>query len=87
MATIEKKSWPEQFKLIQSGKKNFDLRLNDFRCNPGDTLVLREWNPKTKRYTGKELKRKVSYVMKTKSLKFWKAGEAQEKGLQVITWK
>lgn len=81
---IEKKVWPVFFKKIKSGKKTFDLRLADFRCKPGDVLVLREWNPKTKKYTGKVLKKKVTYVLKTNKLKFWPKKDVNRYGLQVI---
>ncbi len=30
--------------------------------NEGDILLLKEWDPKTKAYTGRELERKVGYV-------------------------
>ena len=55
---IEKKAWPEFFQKIINGDKTFELRLADFECKPGDTLVLREWKPETKEYTGRVLKKK-----------------------------
>ena len=57
MAIIEKKCWPEWFTLIKKGKKTFDLRLADFEAKEGDTLLLREYNPNTNQYTGRELKK------------------------------
>lgn len=30
MPTIKKKCWSELFEKVLNGKKNFDLRLNDF---------------------------------------------------------
>lgn len=42
MATIHKKVWKEYFEKIISGKKKFELRLDDFDVNEGDTLVLEE---------------------------------------------
>ena len=53
MKKIEKKVWPEYFQEILDGKKTFELRLNDFDIKEGDTLVLKEWNPETKDYTGR----------------------------------
>ncbi len=47
MAIINKKIWPEYFDAITSGKKKYELRLNDFEVNEGDTLVLEEWDSKT----------------------------------------
>ncbi|MBI5071763.1 DUF3850 domain-containing protein [Candidatus Falkowbacteria bacterium] len=42
---IEKKIRPEFFDKISNGEKNFELRLADWECAPGDVLVLREWDP------------------------------------------
>ncbi|HLC55686.1 MAG TPA: DUF3850 domain-containing protein, partial [Candidatus Nanoarchaeia archaeon] len=42
---IEKKVWPEFFQEILDGNKTFELRLNDFECNQGDILILKEWDP------------------------------------------
>ena len=72
MRKIEKKAWPKFFEKVASGKKTFDTRLNDFKCAPGDILVLREWDPKTKDYTGRILEKKITFVLKSKELnKFW----------------
>jgi len=68
---IRKKVWTGYYKDIASGRKTFELRLADFKVKPGDVLVLEEFNPKTKKYTGRKLTKKVTYVLKTKKLKFW----------------
>ena len=52
------------------GKKTYELRLADWECNEGDTLVLTEVDPHTKEPTGRSLSRKVGYVGKTKGLDF-----------------
>jgi len=87
MRRVEKKVWPKFFEEIKSGKKNFDVRLADFRCSSGDILVLREWNPRTEKYTGRVIEKKVSYVLKTKSLKFFTKKEIEKYGYQVIGFK
>ena len=85
MKTIEKKAVPKFFEKVLSGEKNFDVRLNRFRCKSGDTLVLREWNPTLKRYTGRSLKRKVTFVLKTKEIeKYWSKDEVKQFGFLVI---
>ena len=84
---IEKKVWPEYFEDIKSGKKKFELRQADFKIKPGDTLVLREWDPKTKEYTGKEVSKKAEYVLKTKGQKFYLKKEIDRFGYQVIQFK
>jgi ASC-1-like (ASCH) protein len=55
MAIIKKKIWPEHFEQVTSGKKKFELRVNDFEINEGDTLILEEWDPKIKEYTGRQI--------------------------------
>lgn len=86
MAIIKKKIWPEYFDDIVSGKKKYELRLNDFDVSEGDTLVLEEWNPKTKEYTGRKIDKKVTYVGKFKINKlFWTEKEIKEKGIQIIS--
>ena len=88
MQKVEKKCWPGYFGEILKGEKTFELRLNDFEINEGDILWLREWDPKTKDYTGREIEKKVGYVgrWKFKDLEVWWPKEALEtKGIQVIS--
>ena len=67
-------------------KKKVELRLNDFVVAEGDALLLKEWNPKTKEYTGRQVKKQVSYVAKFRVDKlFWPEAEVKEKGIQVIS--
>ena len=81
---IEKKTWPEMFEAVRSGRKKFDLRLADWKCKDGDILVLREWDPKIKKYTGKILEKKITFVLKTKVIKFFSEEEIEKYGFQVI---
>ncbi|MFH1623274.1 MAG: DUF3850 domain-containing protein [Candidatus Aenigmatarchaeota archaeon] len=85
MARIEKKCWPEFFQKILDGEKTFEVRLADFECEPGDTLVLREWDPQTQQYTGREIEKEITYVIKTKELPFWPAEEIEKHGLVVLS--
>ena len=84
MAVIKKKTWPEYFDLVVSGKKKFELRLADFDIKEGDTLILEEWNPKIKKYTGRKIEKKVGYVLKFKLNDFGQEKQIKEKGLVVI---
>lgn len=84
---IEKKVWPEYFNKIKSGDKTFELRLADWKCKTGDILVLREWNQKTKKYTGNKIEKKVTYVIKTKDQMFWSKEEIEKYGFQIIAFK
>jgi hypothetical protein len=84
---IEKKTWPEMFEAVRDGKKTFDLRLADWECKEGDILVLREWDPKTKKYTSRVLEKKVTFVLKTKDIKFFSKKEIEKYGFQIIGFK
>lgn len=84
---IEKKTWPELFQKMADGDKTHDLRLADFKCSLGDILVLREWNPKTKEYTGRVLEKTVTHVIKTKDVKFWPKEDVEKYGFQIISFK
>jgi hypothetical protein len=85
--TIEKKIWPEFFDKILFGEKNFELRLADFECKPGDILVLKEWDPKTGEYTGRQIDKQMTYVLKTKEINFWPPEEVEKYGYQIISLK
>lgn len=82
--TIEKKIWPEYFDQIAQGKKQFELRLVDFKIKENDLLVLKEWDPKLKKYTGRKVKTRVTYVLKTEDCPFWPKSETKKYGHQVI---
>ncbi len=84
---IEKKVWPEYFEKILEGVKKFELRLADFECKVGDILVLKEWNSKTKRYTGRSLEKEVTYIAKTKNMNFWPKEKIEKYGFQIISFK
>jgi len=84
---IEKKTLPEFFQKILDGDKTFELRLADWECKPGDVLVLREWDPKKKDYTGRQVEKKVTYVLKTKDIGFFPKKDVEKYGFQLIAFK
>ena len=87
MMKIEKKTWPEAFQRILDGDKKFELRLADWECKEGDMLVLKEWNPETKEYTGREVEKEVTYVVRTKDMPDYFTKEDVEKyGFQIISF-
>jgi ribosomal protein S17 len=88
MSIIKKKVHPKYFKPMAGGKKNYEFRLNDFEVKEGDTLILEEWDPETKEYTGRKLEKKVTYVGKFDlNNSFWPKEEILEKGIQIISLK
>jgi len=78
MPVIKKKIFPEYFEDVKSGRKKFELRLGDFAVAKGDTLFLQEWDGK--KYTGRELSKKVNYVFKFDLLNlFWPKEEIEKR--------
>lgn len=72
MKEIHKKISPEYFEKILTGEKTFEYRVNDFDCQPGDILVLDEYEyakgqgtTEGRRPTGRSIRKKVGYVGRT----------------------
>lgn len=84
MAEIKKKTWPKFFQEIVDGKKKFEVRLADFDVKEGDILVLEEYNPETKKYTGRTIKKKVSFLTKINILDIHSPEEVKKFGLWEI---
>jgi ASC-1-like (ASCH) protein len=88
MRTIEKKIWPKPFNMIVQGKKRSEVRLADFKASTGDNFLLREWNPRAKKYTGRELKFKVGSIVKVKNMeKYYSKEDIKKYGFLVIELK
>lgn len=82
---IHKKTWSSIYKEVESGNKTFDLRLADWDCQEGDVLVLDEVDDKTKQPTGRSIRKKVGFVLKTNELSFFSKEDIAKHGLQVIS--
>lgn len=69
----ELKTWPDYFVHLLDGSKTFEYRRNDRGFKVGDVLHLREWEPlawesgapTNGRYTGRQLRCRVTYVLAT----------------------
>lgn len=73
----ELKIWPQYYCRVADGSKTFEVRKNDRGFQPGDEVVLHEWNPETEDvehygfgdvkeeigYTGKKLEFRIGYVL------------------------
>ena len=57
------KTEAEYLKSIMDGSKTFDVRKMDRPFDYGDDIVLQEWNPETKQYTGKEWHGEITYIL------------------------
>jgi hypothetical protein len=58
----ELKIHPSFFMDVMLGIKKFEIRLNDRNFQERDYVVLKEWNPETQKYTGRQTMRIVSEV-------------------------
>lgn len=56
------KTWPDYFKAVKSGEKKFEIRKNDRNFRVGDELILEEYLPHAKQYTGNKILKIVTYV-------------------------
>lgn len=58
----ELKILPQYFKCVVDGTKNFELRKNDRAYRVGDVLLLKEFENNQTGYTGKEIKKVITYI-------------------------
>jgi len=67
----ELKTWPDYYRHLLDGTKTFEYRRDDRGFRIGDVLHLREWeplawdagSPTIGRYTGREMRRRVIYIL------------------------
>ena len=82
---LKKKVQKEYFDAIIDGRKRFEVRLADFKCKPGDTLVLQEQAPETGELTGREIACEVLYNFNTKKIeRFYTKEDIAKYGLSVL---
>lgn len=60
------KTWPQFFKEVQNGNKQFEVRKNDRHFEVGDTLILEEYDPNKGMYTGAWLPVVITYKLDDK---------------------
>ena len=60
------KTWPKQYQDVLAGVKTFEVRKNDRDFQVGDFLLLKEYDPETKKYTGPSLTKKIVYIFPLK---------------------
>ncbi len=61
--THELKTWPVPFWDVTSGSKTFEVRRSDRNFKVGDLLLLKEYDPKTNRYSGEEIYVRIDYTI------------------------
>lgn len=57
----ELKTVPPYFEEVATGRKTFEVRINDRGFKVGDKLILFEW--KDGRYTHRHVKATISYIL------------------------
>ena len=62
MKSIEKKILPKYFRAVRKEEKNFELRKDEDNAQPGDVLILMEWE--NGEYTGRTEVRRIRYVLR-----------------------
>ena len=59
----ELKIHPEHYRNVVLGLKKVEIRKNDRNYQERDLLILNEFDPKTGRYTGDQVIRKVNFII------------------------
>lgn len=63
MNTHRLKCWPVSFFPIWNDIKTFDIRLDDRGFELGDRLILKEYDPDKKEYTGRVVVAWISFIL------------------------
>jgi hypothetical protein len=61
--THELKTLPPYFEAVAHGDKNFEVRRNDRGFQTGDRVVLREYDPASYGYSGREIRARIAYIL------------------------
>lgn len=64
--THELKILPEYFAAVRAFKKTAELRVDDRDFRIGDQVLLKEWKPRKKEFSGKAVLRVVTYITRIK---------------------
>ena len=58
------KSWTVHFEAGLDGRKPWEARIDDRGFQQGDAVVLCEWNPSTKAFTGRSSSGLIGYLFR-----------------------
>jgi len=59
------KSWPQYFRPIKEAQRTHELRRNDRDFKVGDLIVLEEFDPAAKQYTGERCEVEITSMTST----------------------
>lgn len=84
MGIIRKKVWKEYFEKILAGEKNFELRLDDFPVQVGDVVLLEEYDPFSKTFSGRTIEKTVKHISRLRITDFWTVKDIEKTGIVVM---
>jgi hypothetical protein len=72
--------------MFVSGQRQFELRLADFDLKTGDTLLFEEYDPKKKKYTGRQASFNCTRVEHSAKnpLQFYQVKDVKKHGFWII---
>jgi hypothetical protein len=62
MMMHELKIWPENYEPLVLGAKRYEIRKADRPFKVGDQLMVREWLPDMKKYTGRSAIFRITHM-------------------------
>lgn len=62
MKTHNLKTHPDPFDQVWKRKKTAELRLDDRDFRIGDLMILREWKPRAKRFSGRWVRAEITAI-------------------------
>lgn len=63
MKVHEVKCWPDFFQPLFDGSKPFEIRFDDRHYAVDDVLHVREWDDRRGAYTGREVRKLITYKL------------------------
>lgn len=64
------KIWPKYFAAVIDGTKTFEYRLDDRDYQRGDSVLLKEFDPDSREYTGRSTVREIGFVFRDRDTGF-----------------
>lgn len=81
----ELKSWVGLFDPLSRGLKKHEFRVMDRDFQVGDVCLLREYEPVTKEYTGREVYYRITYITSAKHQHCAFSPNALHQGMAVLS--
>ncbi len=56
------KIWPANYEAVSTGSKRYEIRKTDRNFKVGDQVMLREYVPENKKYTGRSAIYRITHM-------------------------